>query len=61
MRRHRITTPERAAQEILDGMERDAYRILVGRDAKLMDVLYRLNPRRSAALTAAKMQSLLER
>ncbi|WP_275410901.1 hypothetical protein [Paractinoplanes rishiriensis] len=42
-------------------MERDAYRILVGRDAKLMDVLYRLNPRRSAALTAAKMQSLLER
>ncbi|WP_030438001.1 SDR family NAD(P)-dependent oxidoreductase [Actinoplanes subtropicus] len=54
-----VTTPERAAQDILDGVEANAYRVLVGKDAKLMDKLYRLSPRRSAALIAGKMQDLL--
>jgi short-subunit dehydrogenase len=55
-----ITTPERAAREILDGVERDAYRVLVGRDARLMDRMYRLSPRRAASLIAGKMQELIK-
>ena len=55
----RITTAERAAADILDGMEHNAYRVLVGRDAKSMDALYRLSPRRSAAFIARKMKDLL--
>jgi hypothetical protein len=42
-------------------MESNAYRVLIGRDAKLMDVLYRLSPRRSARLTADRMKDLLGR
>ncbi|GIF20834.1 short-subunit dehydrogenase [Actinoplanes tereljensis] len=57
----KITTPERAAQDILNGMEANAYRVLIGNDAKLMDRMYRLHPRRAAALIAGKMQDLLNR
>ncbi|GII24681.1 SDR family NAD(P)-dependent oxidoreductase [Planosporangium mesophilum] len=56
---HKITTPDRAARDILDGVEKNAYRVLIGRDAKLMDLLYRVNPRRSAGLIADKMKDLL--
>ena len=55
----KTTTPERAARDILDGMESNAYRVLIGRDAKLMDILYRLTPRRSARLIADKMKDLV--
>jgi short-subunit dehydrogenase len=57
----KITTPERAARDILDGMESNAYRVLIGPDAKLMDALYRLTPRRSARLIADRMKDLLGR
>ena len=57
----KTTTPERAARDILDGMENNAYRVLIGRDAKLMDILYRLSPRRSARLIADKMKDLMGR
>ena len=57
----KTTTPERAARDILHGMECNAYRVLIGRDAKLMDVLYRLTPRRSARLIADRMKDLLGR
>jgi short-subunit dehydrogenase len=55
----KTTTPERAARDILDGVENNAYRVLIGRDAKLMDILYRLTPKRSARLIADKMMDLL--
>lgn len=48
-----------AAQQILDGMERNAFRVLVGRDAKMMDALYRLHPRRATELIARQMKRLL--
>ncbi len=48
-----------AARDIVDAIERDAYRVLVGRDARLMDVLYRLAPRRAAALIKKQMANLL--
>jgi short-subunit dehydrogenase len=54
-----LTTPEQAATQILDGMERNAYRVLIGRDAKLMDLFYRVNPKGAAALIARQMKGLL--
>ena len=56
---HRTTPADEAARIILDGMQKDAYRVLVGRDAKMMDLLYRAAPRRAAELIAKKMKDLL--
>ena len=50
---------DRAARIILDGMERDAYRVLVGNDARLLDALYRLHPARATAFIARQMKDLL--
>jgi short-subunit dehydrogenase len=55
----RVTPADKAARIILDGMERDAYRVMVGGDVKLMDRLYRLNPRRAAGFIARQMKDLL--
>ena len=38
------TTPEMAAKTILDGVEANAPRILIGKDAKRMDLLQRFKP-----------------
>lgn len=50
-----------AARDILDGMEKNKFRILVGSDSKLVDFLYRLNPQSAAAFIADKMKGLLAR
>lgn len=49
----------KAAQIMIDGMEADRYRVMVGGDAKLMDYLSRLNPAYAARLIYKKMRSLL--
>jgi len=51
--------PEKAAQIILDGMEKNKYRILVGQDAAFMDFLCRLSPERAARFIYNQMKSLL--
>lgn len=56
---HRTTPSAKAATIILEGMEKDAFRVLIGRDAKLMDGLYRFNPKRAAGFIANQMQDLL--
>jgi short-subunit dehydrogenase len=57
--RHRMLPADRAARDILDGVERDAFRVVVGSDAKLLDVLSRLSPRRAAAFIAKQMGHLI--
>ena len=54
-----LTTPEGAANAILDGMEKNAYRVLVGRDAKLMDILYRVYPKGASNFIARQMKGLI--
>jgi short-subunit dehydrogenase len=44
--------PQQAARIIVDGVEADKQRVLVGNDAKLVDLLVRLLPRRYPALVA---------
>lgn len=48
-----------AAAIILDGMEKNKYRVLVGSDAKLMDFLSRLMPERAAKFIYSRMGALL--
>ncbi len=50
---------DEAAKQIIAGMEKNAYRILVGRDARMMDMLYRLHPKYAAELIFKQMKSLL--
>jgi short-subunit dehydrogenase len=57
--KHKVLAADQAARDILDGVERDEFRILVGNDSKLLDVLYRLSPRRAAAFIAKQMKDLL--
>lgn len=56
----KLTTPAAAAQQIVQGLERGSYRVLVGRDAKGLDLLSRLMPRRTTELVARKLASLVE-
>jgi NAD(P)-dependent dehydrogenase (short-subunit alcohol dehydrogenase family) len=55
----KVLTAGKAALIILDGMERNAYRVLVGGDAKMTDRLYRLSPKRAANFIANQMKDLL--
>jgi NAD(P)-dependent dehydrogenase (short-subunit alcohol dehydrogenase family) len=52
---------DQAAREMLDAVERNRFRVLVGKDAKAMDLLYRLAPERAAAFIAKRMGQLLEK
>ena len=55
----KMTTAAAAAQIIIDGMEKNKYRVLVGSDAKMMDMLCRLMPERAARIIYSQMQSIL--
>lgn len=52
-------TPEKAAQMILDGIEKKRYRVVVGSDSAFMDFLYRVSPERAANFIFKQMHSLL--
>ena len=49
-----------AAKIILDGIERDRARVLVGKDAKIMDFLSRLSPVAAGRLIQKQMSRLLD-
>jgi short-subunit dehydrogenase len=55
----KMTTAEAAAEIIVDGMEKNKYRILIGSDAKMMDFLSRMMPERAAKIIYSQMRSLL--
>jgi NAD(P)-dependent dehydrogenase (short-subunit alcohol dehydrogenase family) len=55
------TSAEDAANIIIDGMERDVFQVYVGRDAKMMNLLYRLSPKRATRFMYGKMKGLLPR
>lgn len=51
---------EKAVEAIIDGIRKNKMRMLIGRDAKMMDVLYRLSPIRAVHLILKQMGTLLE-
>jgi short-subunit dehydrogenase len=57
----RTLSADKAAKLILDGMEGNAYRVMVGNDARMMDALYRINPSGAASFIARQMKDLLGR
>ena len=56
----RSPRPRTPPPPILDGMEKDAYRVLIGRDSKMMDLFYRINPKGATSLIARQMKDLLK-
>jgi short-subunit dehydrogenase len=57
---YKTLPPEKAAEIILDRMEKNKYRVLVGQDASFMDFLYRLSPERAARMIFNQMKLLLQ-
>lgn len=53
------TSPEDAARIILDGVEDDQFHIYVGRDARTMNLLNRVAPKRSTHIIYKRMKDLL--
>jgi short-subunit dehydrogenase len=53
------TSAEDAARIIVDGIEADRLHILVGRDARFLNMANRLAPRRSTHLITRQMKDLL--
>ena len=54
-----MTSAEDAAEIIIDGMERDRFQVYVGRDAKMMNLFYRFNPKRATQFMYSRMKELL--
>lgn len=55
---YKMLTPSMAAKRIIQGMEKDQYRVLVGNDSKFMDFYYRLAPKKAAGLIAKKLDNI---
>lgn len=55
-----LTTAAAAASQIISGIEKGSFRVVIGKDAKAIDVLSRLSPRRATEMIAKKMASLLQ-
>ena len=51
----RLLSAERAAEIIINGIEKNKKRIFVGKDARIMDYLYRLSPNRAVSYISGKM------
>ena len=49
-----------AAKIMIDGIEKDKFRILVGKDARMLDKLYRFNPEWSTGFIAKKMKKMAD-
>jgi len=56
----RSTTPEQAGREIVEGLVRGRFRIIVGSDARLLDALVRLAPGWTTRMVSKQMKSVLE-
>nr|WP_204163696.1 SDR family NAD(P)-dependent oxidoreductase [Nocardioides solisilvae] len=54
-----MTTSVEAARQVVEAIERGTFRVRIGRDARMLDLLSRAAPRRAIELVARKMASLL--
>lgn len=54
-----LTTADDAARQIVEGIEKGSYRVVIGKDARALDKLSRVSPRRATEMIAKKMASLL--
>ena len=54
-----LTSPADAARQVVEGIEKGSYRVVIGRDARTLDRLSRLAPRRATEMVTKKMAALL--
>ena len=55
----KVLSAKKAAQIMINGIENNSYRVMVGNDARFMDYIYRLNPAYAARFIYQKMKTLL--
>jgi short-subunit dehydrogenase len=55
----KVLLPEEAATIILNGMEKDAYRILPGKDSSMIDKIYRISPKQAASMIAKNLKAVM--
>lgn len=56
-REHKLTQADDAAKMMVDAIEENAYRVMVGNDAKMMDRMYRVMPKKASAIIAEKLKN----
>lgn len=57
---YKVMSPVKAAEKIVEAVEKNQFRVMVGSDASFMDKLYRLMPVFAKNFIAKKMASLLK-
>jgi short-subunit dehydrogenase len=55
----KMVSPPDAAAQIITGVEKGSFRVVIGSDARFMDRFSRFNPRRATLLIADQMRALL--
>lgn len=54
----RTLPADKAAAIMIDAIEKNKYRVMVGKDARMLDILYRLNPQKAVNLIVKKMGNM---
>jgi NAD(P)-dependent dehydrogenase (short-subunit alcohol dehydrogenase family) len=54
-----MTTPQEAARQLVEGVERGSFRVVIGKDARMLDRLSRFSPQRATDTIARRMASLV--
>jgi len=57
--KYKTTPADVAANKIVEGIQANKYRVLIGSDSRTMDFLYRLMPERAAGIIYNQMKDLL--
>jgi short-subunit dehydrogenase len=55
----KLTSPQDAARQIVAGVENGSYRVVIGGDARMLDRISRLAPRRATDMIAKRMAGLV--
>lgn len=55
----KILSADKAAAMMIDGIEQNKFRVLVGKDASMLDLLYRFNPKMAVDLIVKKMKGMV--
>lgn len=55
---NKTTSAKKAASLMIEGIERNKFRVLIGKDAKMLDIFYRLSPRRAVNMIVKQMSNL---
>jgi short-subunit dehydrogenase len=57
--KYKMLQPQEVAEKMINKIEKNRYKILLGTDSKAMDIFYRLAPKRAIKLIAHKLLSVI--